>query len=105
MPPPVFVFPLRQSVFAAWTTRCWSSAPSRRYLCESFTGCLDPYPGGPCGALTRFFPQSFGLPPFSKRSALHFTPCGDFCTARLFEAAVIPLCSGLQFCLPPRSLL
>jgi len=36
--------------------------PSRRYLCESFPWCLDPYPGGFCGALTRFFPQNIGLP-------------------------------------------
>ena len=36
--------------------------PSRHYLCESFPWCLDPYPGGFCGALTRFFPQSIGLP-------------------------------------------
>jgi len=36
--------------------------PSRRYLCESFYWCQNPYPGCLCGALNRFFPQSFGLP-------------------------------------------
>ena len=36
-------------------------------------GCLDPYPGGLGGALTRFFPPSFGLPPFSTRSAPAFS--------------------------------
>ena len=30
--------------------------PSQRYLHESFPRCLDPYPGGPHGARTRFFP-------------------------------------------------
>lgn len=44
--------------------------PSRRYLCESFSTCLDPYPGCLCGVLTRFFPQSFGLPAKHTRSAL-----------------------------------
>ncbi len=34
--------------------------PSRRYLYESFSTCLDPYPGCSCGAFTRFFPQDFG---------------------------------------------
>ena len=37
--------------------------PSRRYLCTSFPACLDPYPGGSCGAHARFFPHDIGLPP------------------------------------------
>jgi len=41
---------------------CWRWAPSRRYLCESFPACLDPYPGCSRGALARFFPQDIGLP-------------------------------------------
>ena len=52
--------------------------PSRRYLCESFPTCLDPldqvqgrlYSGCSCGALTRFFPQDYGLPYVRTRSAL-----------------------------------
>ncbi len=44
--------------------------PSRRYLYESFSTCLDPYPGCSCGAFTRFFPQDFGLPSRLIRSAL-----------------------------------
>ena len=35
--------------------------PSRRYACESFTGCLIPYPGGFRGARSRFFPLNVGL--------------------------------------------
>jgi hypothetical protein len=43
---------------------------SRRYLCKSFSTCLDPYLGCFCGALTRFFPQNYGLPGVTSRSAL-----------------------------------
>ena len=45
--------------------------PSRRCLCASFPACLDPYPGGSCGAHTRFFPHDNGLPPVRTGSALH----------------------------------
>jgi hypothetical protein len=34
----------RWSVFAAWTTRCWSSGPSRRYLPRTFSWMLGPLP-------------------------------------------------------------
>jgi hypothetical protein len=36
--------------------------PSRRYLCQSFPACLDPYSGCSQGARTRYFPQDIGLP-------------------------------------------
>jgi hypothetical protein len=39
--------------------------------CASFPACLDPYPGGSCGARTRFFPHDSGLPPVRTGSALH----------------------------------
>jgi hypothetical protein len=52
--------------------------PSRRYLCTSFPACLDPYPGGSCGAYTRFFPHDIGLPPVRNGSALHNNPFSDF---------------------------
>ncbi len=48
--------------------------PSRRYLCGSFPACLDLYPGGSCGAYTRFFPQDNGLPDVGTRSAPYHTP-------------------------------
>ena len=38
-------------------------------LYVSFPRCLDPYPGSPHGAFTRFFPCSFGLPPVRIGSA------------------------------------
>lgn len=48
--------------------------PSRRYLRESFSRCLDPYPGAPHGASTRFFPWDIGLPHFLSGSACHKSP-------------------------------
>ena len=45
--------------------------PSRRYLCESFPRCLDPYPGGSFGAFTRFFPKNIGLHRLGSGSALN----------------------------------
>jgi hypothetical protein len=44
---------------------------SQRYLRESFSGCLDPYPGGSPGALTRFFPGDDGLHHAESGSALN----------------------------------
>ena len=43
----------------------------------------------------------------TSRVARHSTksPYGNFCTEWLLGATVIPLCSGLQVCSPPRSLL
>ena len=67
----------------------WQIGPSQRYLRESFPRCLDPYPGGPCGARTRFFPQDIGLPHFLTGSALHNIPYNDVSTGVGFEAAVI----------------
>jgi hypothetical protein len=60
---------LGQWVFAGRCQPRLGVGPSRRSLCESFSACLDPYPGGSCGAHTRFFPQDFGLPDVRTRSA------------------------------------
>ena len=81
----------------------WEIGPSQRYLHESFPRCLDPYPGGPHGARTRFFPQGIGLPHFLTGSALHNIPHNDVSAAFHFEAAAIHSCSGLWVCSPPRS--
>ena len=72
-------------------------------LHESFPRCLDPYPGGPHGALTRLFPQGIGLPRFLTGSALHTIPNNDFSPGIDYEAAAIDSCSGLRVCPPPRS--
>lgn len=74
-------------VFAA----CYQPLPevgsSRCYLRKSFPACMNPYPGGFCGALTRFFPQNNGLPGSPTRSALNNTRTSNFCTREI---------SGLQ---------
>jgi len=49
-------YDLARQVFAGCCQPLLGTAPSRRYLCESFLGCLDLYPGGPHGAYARFFP-------------------------------------------------
>jgi hypothetical protein len=72
------------------------------YLCESFPTCLDPYPGGPQGAFTRFFPQGIGLPRSCSGSALHTILDSHFSPGGLFGAAAISSCSGPPVCLPPR---
>ncbi len=73
-PPLASAFRLVLWVFAGCYQPLLGIAPSRRYLCESFLTCLDPYPGGPQGAFARFFPQGFGLPRSLSGSALHNNP-------------------------------
>ena len=63
-------FTLEHKVFAGCGQPLLGVGPSRRYLRESFSACLDPYPGCSYGAFTRFFPQDFGLPDVRNRSAL-----------------------------------
>jgi hypothetical protein len=82
--------PLGQPVFAGCCQPRLGVGPSRRYLCESFPACLDPYPGCPRGALARFFPRDNGLPAPLTRSALGNAPYHrDFGTGVNFEAAII----------------
>jgi hypothetical protein len=82
-------YDLARPVFAGCCQPLLGTAPSRRYPCESFLGCLDLYPGGPHGAYARFFPCGFGLPCSKNRSALHEIPYSDFGTGSYFGAAVI----------------
>ncbi len=74
-------------VFAAYYQSLLGVGSSRRYLRKSFPACMNPYPGGFCGALTRFFPQNNGLPGSPRRSALNKTRTSNFCTREI---------SGLQ---------
>jgi hypothetical protein len=62
---------LFRQVFAACRHSLLRVGPSRRYLCESFSDCLDPYPGGSSGAFTRFFPEDIGLYQPGSGSALN----------------------------------
>ena len=63
-------FSLVPRVFAGCCESLLEVGPSRRYLCKSFSTCLDPYPGCSCGAHARYFPQNYGLPGVPNRSAL-----------------------------------
>jgi hypothetical protein len=94
---------LFKMVFAGCCVPLLEGGRSRRYLRESFPRCLDPYPGGPCGARARYFPLGVGLPPFLTRSALHNIRTTTSVRSLVFEAAVIHSCSGPRVCSPPRS--
>jgi hypothetical protein len=102
LPPPMVKASVSGSLPVA-VSPGWQIGPSQRYLRESFPRCLDPYPGGPCGAHTRFFPQGVDLPQFLTGSALHNVPYNDVSTGVVLEAAAIHSCSGLRVCSPPRS--
>ena len=60
---------LARPVFAGCRQPLLGTGPSRRYLCQSFPTCLDPYSGCSRGAHTRFFPQDIGLPRVRNGSA------------------------------------
>lgn len=86
---------LIQQVFAVCRHSLLPDGPSRRYLCESFFTCKDPYPGGSCGALSRFFPQDIGLPGEITRSAFpRISMLQQLQHGGIFEAAVIRLPSS-----------
>ena len=53
---------LVRKVFAGCCQPLLRNGPSRRYLCRSIRTCLDPYSGGPQGAIPRFLPRDVGLP-------------------------------------------
>ena len=80
---------LFRQIFAACRHSLLRVGPSRRYLCESFSGCLDLYPGGSSGAFTRFFPEDFGLYHPGSGSALNKSQYCNFCTEGYFGATVI----------------
>lgn len=101
-PSPHLGITLAHGVFTGCYQPLLGVGPSRHYLCESFPTCLDPYPGGPQGAFTRFFPQGVGLPRSCSGSALHNVLDSHFSPGGLFGAAAISSCSGPPVCLPPR---
>ncbi len=77
---------------------------SRRYLRESFPGCLSPYPGGIRGARARFFPRIIGLPRGPRTGRLNHKQFRSATSERRgFSGwlSAIPLRSGLQVCVPP----
>jgi hypothetical protein len=93
-------------VFAGCCKPLLHDGPSRRYLCASFAGCLDLYPGGLLWCSCPFLPTITSAFPKGRWVGFPATfPHSDFCADVLLGTAVIPLCSGLQLCSPPRSLL
>ena len=101
---PSFGLSLVRGVSAGCYQPLLPAGPSRRYLCESFLGCLGPYHGGTWSAFTCFFLHVIGLPPYTIEVGFPaFARQNDFLTDPFFETAVIPLCSGPQVCSPPRS--
>ena len=82
------------------------AGPSRRYLCESFPGCLGPCHSGPVECIWLFLPPRHRPSPVHYRGRIPAFPRqNDFMTDPFFETAAISLCSGPQVCSPPRSFL
>ena len=79
--------------------------PSRRYLCESFLGCLSPYPGGWLSAGAWFFLSRHRPSPSFDQVGFPLISANTIFHGSAFEAAAISLCSGLRVCSPPRSFL
>ena len=74
-------------------------------FCESFLRCLSPYPGGPTECTCLVLPRRHRPSPGVARVGFPLLPANTIFHGRDFEAAAIPLCSGLQVCLPPGSFL
>src|SRR5216684_6185045 len=78
---------------------------SRRYLCESFLGCLVPYHGGPTGCVYLFLPPCHRPSPREVWVGFPLLSANTTSRGGVFEAADISLCSGLRVCSSPRSFL
>ena len=103
---PSFGLSLVRGVSAGCYQPLLPAGPSRRYLCESFLGCLGPYHGGTWSAFTCFFLHVIGLPPYTIEVGFPaFARQNDFLTDPFFGTAAIRLSSGPQVCSPPRSFL
>jgi hypothetical protein len=78
---------------------------SRRYLCESFLGCLVPCRGGPRECTCLFLPPCHRPCPTGVWVGFPLQPANTTFHGASFGAADISLCSGLRVCSPPRSFL
>ena len=74
-------------------------------FCESFLKCPSPHHGGSTGCACLVLPQCHRPSLNRKTGRLPASSANTTLRGYLFEAAAISLCSGLQVCLPPRSLL
>src|SRR5260370_29157251 len=103
---PYFGLSLVRGVSAGGYQPLLPAGPSRRYLCESFPGCLGPCHGGPAECPCLFLPPRHRPSPVRYRGRLPAcTRRNDFMTDPFFETAAISLCSGPQVCSPPRPFL
>src|SRR5262249_19735183 len=97
---------LAREVFAGCYQPLLPMGSSRRYLCESFLGCLVPYHGGITECICLFLLPCHRPSPTEEMSRLtRVNPRTRFFRGAFFEAANIFLCSGLRVCSPPRSFL
>jgi hypothetical protein len=96
---------LVQEVFAGCYQSLLPVGFSRRYLCESFPGCLVPCHGGPAKCPCLFLPPRHRPSPTEEWSASRYYPRTRLLAEAFFEAADISLCSSLRVCSPPRSFL
>lgn len=72
-------------VFAGCCQPLLRDGPSRRYLCQSFPTCLDPYSGCSQGARARCFPQDIDLPRERNGSARRGNSDSYFCRREMSE--------------------
>ncbi len=93
---PYFGFCLVGEVFAGCYQPLLPPGSSRRYLCQSFPRCLDPYHDGLQVAFTCCFPCNIGLPQKSYGSA-----CRDIPLKRLRSGGDFRGCSHFFMFRPP----
>ena len=92
----------------SWSLRRLPPAPAAHrtfstLFCESFLSCLSPYPGGSAECACLVLPQRHRPSPNEKEVGFPLLPANTTFHGPHFEAAAIPLCSGLRVCLPPGS--
>ena len=73
-------------------------------FCESFLGCLVPYPGGPIECMCLLTSPMSSAFPLGGWVGFPLWSTTQLFVGTIFEAADIPLCSGHQVCSPPRLL-
>jgi len=76
---------LLRQVFAGCCQPLLRNGPSRRYLCQSFPACLDPYSGCSQGARARFFPLGHWPSPNLNRVGASLVPKATFIGGSLTE--------------------
>jgi len=96
---------LVRGVFAGCYQPLLLAGPSRRYSANLSLDARALTTAVPLGAFAWFFPSVIGLPSTVKRVGFPLLSANATLHGYLYGAAAISLCSGLQVCLPPRSLL